>query len=37
MQERLAHLLADSLDVLESEDTIELLVAVCRLRVEPKS
>jgi len=29
-RERLAHLLADSLDVLESEDTIELLVAVCR-------
>jgi len=29
-RERLAHLLADSLDVLESEDTLELLVAVCR-------
>ena len=30
LQERLAQLLADSLDVLESEDTLELLVAVCR-------
>jgi len=29
-KERLAQLLADSLDVLESEDTLELLVAVCR-------
>merc|ERR1712192_255839 len=29
-RERLAQLLADSLDVLESEDTLELLVAVCR-------
>jgi len=29
-RERLTHLLADSLDVLESEDTLELLVAVCR-------
>ena len=30
LQERLAQLLADSLDVLESEDTLELFVAVCR-------
>merc|ERR1712130_627270 len=29
-KERLAQLLSDSLDVLESEDTLELLVAVCR-------
>jgi len=29
-RERLAQLLADSLDVLESDDTLELLVAVCR-------
>jgi len=29
-REKLAQLLADSLDVLESEDTLELLVAVCR-------
>ena len=35
MQERLAHLLADSLDVLESEDTLELLVAVCRSDLNP--
>jgi len=29
-REKLAQLLADSLDVLESEDTLELLVALCR-------
>jgi len=29
-REKLAQLLADSLDVLESDDTLELLVAVCR-------
>ena len=30
VQEKLTHLLADSLDVLESEDTAELLAVVCR-------
>ena len=30
VQEKLTHLLADSLDVLESEDTAELLAVICR-------